>query len=220
MSDKVDSNGLILTGWGWKEYAVPAAVALRALDGRADVMGMSKRRLPEFLEEHGGDRRAIYIVGVALGGDAERLAKVLSSLRGGGTKVVWISSIPMDESLKKILSPFIEIFETKAKQDLFNGALVKAISKRMFPTFCLSPRKVSRFRSPSRAITNSSPPPCTPTAITATRRRTPRRSDISRAVSPRKPGATNAGRPSIITTALAAGSWWETVKQSKTFASA
>ena len=107
MSDKVDSNGLILTGWGWKEYAVAAAVALRALDGRADVMGMSKRRLPEFLEEHGGDRRAIYIVGVALGGDAERLAKVLSSLRGGGTKVVWISSIPMDESLKKILSPFI-----------------------------------------------------------------------------------------------------------------
>ena len=130
MRNKTDleqrGGNLVLTGWGWKEYAVAAAVALRALDGRADVMGMSKRRLPEFLEEHGGDRRAIYIVGVALGGDAERLAKVLSSLRGGGTKVVWISSIPMDESLKKILSPFIEIFETKAKQDLFNGALVKA----------------------------------------------------------------------------------------------
>ena len=32
---------LILTGWGWKEYAVAAAVALKALDGKADVMGMS-----------------------------------------------------------------------------------------------------------------------------------------------------------------------------------
>ena len=45
---KMDS--LIITGWGWKEYAVAAAIALRAVKGRAEVMGMSKRRLPEFLE--------------------------------------------------------------------------------------------------------------------------------------------------------------------------
>ena len=43
-------DNLILTGWGWKEYAASAAVTLRALNGLADVMGMSKRRLPEFLE--------------------------------------------------------------------------------------------------------------------------------------------------------------------------
>ena len=40
---------LILTGWGWKEYAVAASVALRALKGQADVRGMSKRHLPQFL---------------------------------------------------------------------------------------------------------------------------------------------------------------------------
>ena len=37
---------LILTGWGWKEYAVAAAVLLKALDGKAVVQGMSKRHLP------------------------------------------------------------------------------------------------------------------------------------------------------------------------------
>ena len=46
-------DNLILTGWGWKEYAVSAAVTLRALNGQADVMGMSKRRLSEFLELEG-----------------------------------------------------------------------------------------------------------------------------------------------------------------------
>ena len=40
---------LILTGWGYAEYVASAAVALRALDGRADVYGVSRRRLPEFL---------------------------------------------------------------------------------------------------------------------------------------------------------------------------
>ena len=42
-------ENLILTGWGWNEYAVAAAVALRALEGQADVRGISRRRLPEFL---------------------------------------------------------------------------------------------------------------------------------------------------------------------------
>ena len=46
-------NTLIITGWGWKEYAVAAAAALRALKGEAEVIGMSKRRLPEFLEAEG-----------------------------------------------------------------------------------------------------------------------------------------------------------------------
>ena len=43
-------NDLIITGWGWKEYAVAAAAALRALKGEAEVVGMSKRRLPELLD--------------------------------------------------------------------------------------------------------------------------------------------------------------------------
>ena len=31
-------NDLIITGWGWKEYAVAAAAALRALKGEAEVV--------------------------------------------------------------------------------------------------------------------------------------------------------------------------------------
>ncbi len=35
---KVEKNGkLILTGWGYAEYVASAAVALKALGGRADV---------------------------------------------------------------------------------------------------------------------------------------------------------------------------------------
>ena len=45
------TDTLILTGWGWKEYAVAAAVALKAHHGDADVRGVSKRRLPELLED-------------------------------------------------------------------------------------------------------------------------------------------------------------------------
>ena len=42
-------SNLILTGFGWSEYAVAAAVALKGLDGKSDVAGVSKRRLPEYL---------------------------------------------------------------------------------------------------------------------------------------------------------------------------
>jgi len=34
-----NTRNLILTGWGYAEYVVSAAVALKALDGRADVYG-------------------------------------------------------------------------------------------------------------------------------------------------------------------------------------
>ena len=34
-------NDLIITGWGWKEYAVAAAAALRALKGEAEVVGLA-----------------------------------------------------------------------------------------------------------------------------------------------------------------------------------
>ena len=65
---------LIITGWGWKEYAVAAAVALKGLDGQAEVMGMSKRRLPEYLEGEGRKWRRIFLIGMSLGGDEQRLA--------------------------------------------------------------------------------------------------------------------------------------------------
>ena len=38
-------NDLIITGWGWKEYAVAAAAALRALKGEAEVVGLAREFL-------------------------------------------------------------------------------------------------------------------------------------------------------------------------------
>ena len=114
---------LILTGWGWKEYAVAAAVGLKALGGKADVMGISKRRLPEFLELEGGKWRRIVLVGLSLGGDEARLAAALKLLKK--TKVTWISSLPMSESQERLLPPLMDV--RKAEGGLFGGSLVKAV---------------------------------------------------------------------------------------------
>ena len=80
------NDSLILTGWGYAEYVASAAVALRALGGRADVFGVSRRRLPEFLTELAMERdvlrwRRIYILGVALGGAPDALAAALAKLK-------------------------------------------------------------------------------------------------------------------------------------------
>ena len=114
---------LILTGWGWKEYAVAAAVALKAMEGRADVMGMSKRRLPEFLEQDGRNWRRIVLVGLSLGGDEARLAAALKSLKR--TKVTWISSLPMSEGQQRLLAPLLDV--RAAEGGFFGGSLVKAV---------------------------------------------------------------------------------------------
>ncbi len=114
---------LVLTGWGWKEYAVAAAVALKALGRDAEVMGMSKRRLPEFLEQDGGKWRQIILVGISLGGDEARLAAALKSLKR--TKVMWISALPMSESQESVLSSLLDV--RKSDGGLFDGSLVKAV---------------------------------------------------------------------------------------------
>ena len=89
------SNTLILTGWKYMDYAVAAALALRHF-GTADVLGMSRRRLPEFLEEVSGYTE-IVILGVSLTGDAERLVKALKNLKSKNIKVTWISGIAFPE---------------------------------------------------------------------------------------------------------------------------
>ena len=86
-------DNLILTGWGYAEYVASAAVALKALNGNADVMGVSRRRLPELVEEIAGRKKsdrwsAIYILGVSLLGDPERLAEALGKLKKEGILVI------------------------------------------------------------------------------------------------------------------------------------
>ena len=99
---------LILTGWGWKEYAVSAAVALKAAGGDADVSGMSRRRLPEFLESYSAKHKRIIIIGVSLSGDEARLAAALAALKKRNVEVVWISAIDFTPSQKETLAPHLK----------------------------------------------------------------------------------------------------------------
>lgn len=101
-------NRLILTGWGWKDYACAAALALRHFKS-ADIRGMSTRRLPEFLNEVTGYKE-IVILGVGLTGNPELLTKAVAKLTGKGVKISWISAIPFPESLSSELQSKMEIF--------------------------------------------------------------------------------------------------------------
>ena len=117
---------LIITGWGWKEYAVAAAIALRAAKGQAEVMGMSKRRLPEFLEGCGRKWKRIVLIGISLGGDEARLAAALKSIKA---EVIWISSLPMSESQQKTIAPLLKVSQSEG--GLFGGELVKKVGKAL-----------------------------------------------------------------------------------------
>ena len=107
-------TNLILTGWGHAEYVTAAAVALKALKGDADVMGVSRRRLPELMEEIAerkkGDRwSVIYLLGVALIGDPQRLAAALAKLKEKGVKVTWISALEIPEEAAEALNGLMEV---------------------------------------------------------------------------------------------------------------
>ncbi len=121
-----DGN-LILTGWSYAEYVASAAVALKALDGKADVLGMSRRRLPEFLAEVVAERGAprwkrIYILGVSLSGDPETLATALAKLKSKGVKVAWISAIDMPEEVAGSLNGLIDA-------RVFDSSLLEAVGQ-------------------------------------------------------------------------------------------
>ena len=107
---------LILTGWGWKDYACAAALALRH-HKQADVLGMSTRRLPEFLSEVGGYQE-IVILGVGLTGDPALLAKALAKLAGKKVRVSWISVLPVAGSLGTDIRGKLDIVVDEAAESL------------------------------------------------------------------------------------------------------
>ncbi|MDO5317681.1 MAG: sigma-54 dependent transcriptional regulator [bacterium] len=141
---------LIITGWGWKEYAVAAAVALKGLGGRAEIMGMSRRRLPEYLEDEGRKWKRVFLIGMSLGGDEPRLAAALKAMKK--TEVVWISSLPMSESQEKLITPLLKVHQ--AKGELFNGSLVRAVGEffkvdvQSYIPFALEGNKIPRSVPP------------------------------------------------------------------------
>jgi len=101
-------DNLILTGWGWKDYACAAALALRHWKN-ADLLGISTRRLPEFLADVKGYKN-IVILGVGLSGDSETLAKALARLKAQGSQITWISCIPLPEFLPEGVRSNMEVF--------------------------------------------------------------------------------------------------------------
>ena len=110
----MDKNeNLILTGWGYAEYVASAAVVLKALRGDADVKGMSRRRLPEFLAELAAERgvprwRRICLLGVALTGDPDVLSAALAKLKSKGVAVTWISSLAMPAEVSASLGGLLD----------------------------------------------------------------------------------------------------------------
>ena len=101
-------NTLILTGWGWKEYSVAAAAVLKALGGMADVRGVSRRRLPEFLGGLPTCYRRVHVIGVSLAGDPKELAFALAKLKKRGVQISWVSGIPMECAVQEMFSGLLD----------------------------------------------------------------------------------------------------------------
>ena len=96
------NKNLILTGWGRSDYAVAAAVALRAI-GEADVLGVSMRRLADALEKESVGRESVYVLGVGLGNEAEAFAEVASRVVAKGTVVSYLSMFKMEVDVREVV---------------------------------------------------------------------------------------------------------------------
>ena len=121
------SGNLILTGWGHVEYVVSAAAALKALGGMADVLGVSRRRLPELLSELASERGAprwsnIYMLGVSLGGDPKALADALAKLKTKKVSVTWISALEMPDDIAEPLNGLLSV-------RVFDSSLLEAVGQ-------------------------------------------------------------------------------------------
>jgi DNA-binding NtrC family response regulator len=115
------SAPLILTGWGYHDYACAAAMALQALP-EAEVLGMSRRRLPEFLGDLAtagqAEGRRIVILGVSLSGDPARLRQALRQLLARKAQVRWISILPVPPDAGELPAGFaVEVIAAETLTD-------------------------------------------------------------------------------------------------------
>ena len=101
-------NTLILTGYGYHDYVAAAAAVLKIHGGKADVCGISRRRLPEFLGEVGTKWDKIVILGVSLSADVPALAAALRSLKDLKVKVFWISAFDAPEEITSELKGVLD----------------------------------------------------------------------------------------------------------------
>ena len=143
--EKFDS--LILTGWGYAEYVASAAAALKALDGKADVYGVSRRHLPELLLDIASERGTprwsrIYMLGVSLTGDSNALADALAKLKAKKVSVAWISAIEMPDDVAEQLNGLLDV-------RVFDSSLLEAVGQsfgvdvEQYMPFLNEPKRVS-----------------------------------------------------------------------------
>ncbi len=89
------NKNLILTGWSKPEYVAAAAAALEALNGKADVAGVSMNQLASVMAERGEKYSAVYVLGVGLKMNIGAILAALKKLKAKKVKTVWLSSMPV-----------------------------------------------------------------------------------------------------------------------------
>lgn len=121
-------NYLILTGWGYTVYACAAALMYRALERKATILGVSKRKLPEFLANVSGYTHII-ILGIGLVENPETLESALKGLKSAGVVVSWFSDRPLPAESKIDFSPYLDVhINTRGLMDAVCDVYPKLIS--------------------------------------------------------------------------------------------
>ncbi len=103
------NDTLIVTGWGWHDYAGAAALALVKFPN-AVIRGASARRLPEVLDAAASDSSTfsrVVILGVGLSAPAAALGAALRALKDRRTVVEWVSALPPPEGLPDEVSKLL-----------------------------------------------------------------------------------------------------------------
>jgi DNA-binding NtrC family response regulator len=117
-NDTQTKRALLLSGWHYPEYMAATAAAYCALGGDADILGVSMAELAGALERFGTEYKDVYVLGVGLTENLERLANALKDLAKKGVKTRWISRQPIPEETAKAFeasgASFAELVVAKA----------------------------------------------------------------------------------------------------------
>ncbi len=104
-------KSIIITGWGWHDYACAAAVALRKLSN-ADVQGKSMSRLGEFLEDTFKGNPIydqVIIVGIGWRGEPDNIISLLKKIKDQGVKIIWFSTLDLPGWMPEEIHDYVEI---------------------------------------------------------------------------------------------------------------
>lgn len=115
------TDTLIITGWGYEDYACAAAVALVKFPD-ADVSGCSKRRLPEMLTEFARDKnlsfKRIFILGVSAAAEPVDFISACAKLASKNVKIEFISCYPLPEGIPQKLGRKISCYISEVSDDV------------------------------------------------------------------------------------------------------